>query len=104
MMSTWSRLFFCAGSFSAAETWSRLVGIVIDQIGDPEHAAIGRLDQLEAGRGVGALPLAQLLDDVLDFLDLVLRALARIDVRDVDDRLLGRVEHLQDVVGIGAAE
>ena len=76
--------------------------VVIDQIGDPQDAAVGRLDELEAGRGVGALPLAQLLDDVLDLPDLVLRALARIDVRDVDDRLLGRVEHLQDVVDVGA--
>ena len=39
---------------------------------------------------------------MLDLLDLVLRAFARIDVRDVDDRLLGGIEHLQDVVGIGA--
>ena len=76
--------------------------VVIDQIGDPQHAAVRRLDQLEAGRRVDALPLAQLLDDVLHLLDLVLRALARVDVRDVDDRLLGRVEHLQDVVDVGA--
>jgi hypothetical protein len=39
---------------------------------------------------------------MLDFLDLLLRALARIDARDVDDRFLGGVEHLQDIVGIRA--
>ena len=49
------------------------------------------------------MPLAQLADDVLDLLDLVLGALAGVDVGDVDDGLLGRVEHLQDVVDIRAA-
>ena len=78
-----------------------MVGVVIDQIGDPQHPAVGPLDELEAGRGVGALPFAQLLDDVLHLPDLVLRAFARIDVGDVDDRLLGRVEHLEDVIGVG---
>ena len=47
------------------------------------------------------MPGAQRLDDVLHLLDLVLRALARIDVGDVDDRLLGRVQYLQNVVGVG---
>ena len=35
-------------------------------------------------------------------LDLVLRALARIDVGDVQDRLLAGIEHLQDLVGVAA--
>ena len=100
MMSTWSRLFFCAGSLSAAATRSLLDRIVIDQIGDPEDTASGRLDELEAARRIGSLPLAQFLDDVLDLLDLVLGALPRIDVRDVNDRLLVRIEHFQHVVGI----
>ena len=47
------------------------------------------------------MPGAQRLDDVLHLLDLVLRALARIDVGDVDDRLLGRIQYLQNVVGVG---
>ena len=102
MMSTWSRLFFCAGSFSAAETRSRLAGSSSTRSAIRRTRPVRRLDQLEAGRGVDPLPFAQLLDDVLDLPDLVLRAFARIDARDVDDRLLGRVEHLQDVVGIGA--
>jgi len=69
-------------------------GVVIDQIGDLEHPGVRRLDQLEAGRGVGPLPFAQLLDDVLDLPDLVLRALARIDARDVGMRSM-RFGHRQ---------
>ena len=74
--------------------------VVIDQVGYPENPAVVRLDQLEPGSRIGALPVAELLDDVLDLADLVLGALARVDVGDVDDRLLVRVEHPQDVVGI----
>ena len=74
--------------------------VVVHQVGNTQQPALKRPHQLEAGRGVGALPIAQLLDDVLDLPDLVLRALARIDVRDVNDRLLARIQHLQDVVGI----
>src|SRR5262245_1879651 len=65
--------------------------IVIDQISNPEHAAPRSFDQLETGCRVDSLPLPPLLDDVLDFPDLVFRALARSDTRDVDDRFLGRV-------------
>ena len=79
-----------------------LGGVIINQVGDPQDAAFRRLDQLEAGGGVGPLPFAQFLDDVLDLPDFVLRALARIDAGDVNDRLLGRVENVEDVVGIGA--
>ena len=67
-----------------------LGGIVIHQVGDAQDAAVRRFDELEASRGIDPLPLAQCPDDVLDFPDLVLRAFARIDVRDVDDGLLGR--------------
>ncbi len=76
--------------------------IIVDQVGDPQHPARWRLDQLKSGRGIGALPFAQLAKDVLDFLDLVLGALSRIDVGDVDDGLLGRVEHLQKVIRVAA--
>ena len=101
MMSTWSRLSFCAGSLQRGGYAVALGRIVIDQVGDLQNPAVGCLHELKAGRRVGALPFAQFLDDVFDLLDLVLRALARIDVRDVDDRFLGGVEHLQNVVGIG---
>ena len=50
-------------------------GVVVDEVGDPEHAPAGGLHQLKAGLGIRPLPLAQLLDDVLDLPDLVLRAL-----------------------------
>ena len=73
---------------------------VIDQIGNPQNASVRCLDQLEARRGVRTLPVAQLIDDVLDFPMLVLRAFARIDARDMDDGLLVRVENLEDVVRI----
>ena len=39
MMSTWSRLFFWAGSFSAAETRSRLAGVIVHEVGDAQQAA-----------------------------------------------------------------
>ena len=80
-----------------------LGGIVIDEIGDSQQAAIGALDTLEAGRRVDALPFTQRLDDVLHFPHLVLRALARIDVRDVNDGLLGRVEDVEDVIDVRPA-
>ena len=79
-----------------------LGAVVVDQVRDAQGPAVRRPDQLEAGGGVGALPLAQRLDDVLHLPDLVLRALARIDVGDVDNSLLGRVQHGEYVVGIGA--
>src|SRR5690606_35762578 len=47
--------------------------------------------------------IAKLAENVLDFLDLVLRALARIDVGNVDDGLLGGIEDIEDVINIGAA-
>src|SRR3546814_1109616 len=61
-----------------------------------------RLDQLEPGGGVDALPFAKLLDDVFDFLDLLPGAFPRIDVGNVDDCFLGWAQHGKDVVGISA--
>jgi hypothetical protein len=92
------RRVFQRGGYAVA-----LVGVVIDEVGDPQHAPLRRLDELEAGRGVDALPLAQCLDDVLHLAHLVLRAFARIDVRDVDDGLLARVEDVQDVIDVRPA-
>ena len=80
-----------------------LGGVVVHEVGDTQHAATGNLDELESGRGVDSLPFAERADDVLHLLHLVLRALARIDVGDVDDGLLGRVEHLEDVIDVRAA-
>ena len=41
-------------------------GVIINQIGDPEDPALLRLDQLEPRHRVGALPLAQFLNNVFD--------------------------------------
>lgn len=60
-----------------------LGGVVIDQIGDPKDSALRCFDELKSRHRVGTLPLAQFLDDVLDFPDFVLRALAGIDAGDV---------------------
>ena len=79
-----------------------LGGVVVHQVGDAQPAALGGPNQLEAGHRVGALPFAQCLDEVLHLADLVLGALAGVDVGDVDDGLLRRVEDLEDVRGIGA--
>ena len=43
----------------------------------------------------------QPVHDVFDLDNLLLRALARFDARDVDDRLLGRVQYLHDLLRIG---
>ena len=56
--------------------------IIVHKVGDAKDAAFRRLDQLEAGGRVDALPFAKLLDDVFDFLDLLPGAFPRIDVGD----------------------
>ena len=58
---------------------------------------------MEAGRRIDALPGAERLHDLLDFLVLVLQALARVDVGDVHDGLERRVEHAGDRVQVPAA-
>ena len=47
-------------------------------------------------------PVTQGVDNMLDLPVLVLGALAGVYVRNVQDRLLVRVQHFEDVVGIGA--
>ena len=54
---------------------------------------------MKARFGIGALPFAQFLNDVLHFADLVLGAFARVDVGNVQDGFLVGVEHLHDGVG-----
>ena len=76
------------GVFQRGGNLVALGRLVIHQIGDAQHASLGRLDQLEAGDRVRALPIAQRIDDVLDLAMLVLGAFARVHVRDVQDRLL----------------
>ena len=95
-------MFFCAGVFQRGGNAVAPGGVVIHQVGDTQDAAFRGFDKLESCRGVDPLPLAQCLDDVLHFPHLVLRALARIDIRDVDDGLLGRVEDVQDVIDVRA--
>lgn len=80
-----------------------LRGVVIDEIGDPQDTAVGPLDELEAGCGINAVPRAQHLDDVLHLPHLVLRALTRIDIGNVDDGLLVRVENIEDVIDVRPA-
>ena len=48
------------------------------------------------------MPVTKGVNDVFNLPMLVLRAFAGIHVRDVQDRLLVRIEHLQDVVSIGS--
>ena len=55
---------------------------------------------MKARFGIGALPFAQFLNDVLHFADLVLGALAGVDVGNVQDGFLFGVEHLHDGVGV----
>ena len=60
------------------------------------------VDEVEAGRLVDALPLAQRLHDLVDLTLLVLQAFARVDVGDVDDGLQRRVEHLGHGIDVAA--
>ena len=46
------------------------------------------------------MPFAQPVEYVFGLFDLFPRTFARIDIWDVDDGLLGRVENLEDVVGV----
>ena len=49
--------------------------------------AFRQLDHVEARHGIDTLPGAEGVHDLLDFLVLVLRALAGVDAWDVNDRL-----------------
>ena len=66
MMSTWSRLFFCAESLQRGGNLLPLRRVVIHQIGDLQDLSVGGFHELKTRLRVGALPLAQFLDDVLD--------------------------------------
>lgn len=72
------RVFQCIEHFGPAGH----VG-VIHQISNPQHSAIGRLHKLKTRRIVDPLPLTKGVDDMLDFLVLVLGAFAGVDRRDV---------------------
>ncbi|MNN08175.1 hypothetical protein D3C81_1210250 [compost metagenome] len=88
--------------FQGCRDFVALGRVVIHQISNTQHAPLDGLHQLEACHRVDALPLTQFLDDVLHLPDLVLGAFSGVHVRDVDDGFLGGVEHLEDVVGVGA--
>ena len=62
-------------------------GIIVHQVGDSQNPAPGSPDELESRGRVNPLPLTQCTNDVIDLPDFVLRAFARIDIRNVDDRL-----------------
>ena len=75
----------------------------VDQVGYADGPAGGGFHQMEASLRVYPLPVAQLVDDVLHFLDLVAHALPGVDVGNVDDGLLLGVEYGQYLIGVGAA-
>ncbi len=75
-------------------------GIVIDQIGNLDDPPGRRSDQVKTGLQVDALPVAEVVHDVLGLAVLVLQALARVDRGDVDDRLDRRVEQRRDLLGV----
>ena len=79
MMSTWVAVVLLLRVPQRRRDPFTLGGVVVDQIGDPKEALLGCLHQLESGLRIGALPLAEFLEDVLDLPDLVLGALARVD-------------------------
>ena len=74
--------------------------VVVHEVGDFDHGAVGQFHELETRFRIGALPFAELFEDVLDLLDLVPEGFPRIDVGDVDDGLLLRIQDLDDFVGV----
>jgi len=68
-----------------------LIRIIVHKISDFQSAPSLRFHELESSSRISTLPFAKRLDDMLNFPDLVLRAFARIDGRDVDDRLFFRI-------------
>ena len=48
------------------------------------------------------MPIAKLAENVLHLFDFILRALARIDVGNMDNGLLVRIEYIEDVIDVGA--
>ena len=76
--------------------------VIIDKISNAQGAAIGCINELKSGRRVCLPPFAKNGHDAFGFLDLVLQALAGVDIGDVDDRLELVVEHLRKVIEIGA--
>jgi hypothetical protein len=77
MMSTYSRSARPCGDFSAETTRSRFTGSSSTRSAT-RITAIGGADQVEAGYGINALPLAEVLHDVFGLAVLVLQALAEL--------------------------
>ena len=75
-------------------------GIVVHQVGYSQNPSLGSFDELESRCRVNSLPLAQRTNDVIDLPNFVLRAFARIDIGNVDDRLFRWIEDVQDVINV----
>ena len=67
--------------------------VIVHQVGNLQQPAIGCFNKLEAGNWVRTMPFTQLLYDVLYLPNLVLGALTGVDVGNVDNGFLARVEH-----------
>ena len=99
MMSTWSRLFVGCGVFQGGDDTVALRRIIVDKVGDFEDAAVRPFDEVESPVSASfpcQVPSAS--HDFVGLAQLVLSALARVDVGDVDDGFLVGVEHLHDGV------
>ena len=93
----------CLGRFQRCHHAVAFSGVIIDQIGNFDDLAASGADEVKAGFGIDALPIAEVVHDVLGLAVLSgAGALFGIDRRDVDDRLHRRIEQRRNLLGIGA--
>ena len=88
------------GRFQGCGDAVALGGIVVDEVGHLNHVPGSRLDQVEPCLGIDALPITEVVHDVLGLAMLVFQALARIDRWDVDDGLHRRIEQRRNLLGV----
>lgn len=92
-----------SGVFQGSGNLIPFAGVVVYEVGDLEDRAVSGFYELKSGLGIGALPFPQFLKDVLHLADLVLCALAGVDVGNVQNGFLFGVQHLHDFVGVAAS-
>src|SRR5690625_913631 len=79
-----------------------LTHFIINKVSDAQELTRRGPDELEARNWVDALPFAEFFDDVFHFPDLVFGAFVALHAGDVDDGFLVGVEHVEDLIKVGA--
>ena len=76
---------------------------IMNEIGHFQHAAICRLDQIEAGAVLHADVLADQIENTAHLIVLLAKGFRRTAMGNVDDRLQRRVQHIRQAVDVLAA-